>query len=448
MLQPPDVLAVELFVDKKVIDGLECIICNNVCIDPVQCRRGHAFCRSCLLESLKRKKQCPTCRVALAPATMASNLIAKNMIEDAQVYCFTRLPALEAGNTSASSDEATDVDADDDDDVGKAAGKKRARAVPAGSGSSSSSSSSSSNRTTAAKRAKSDYCTWTGKLQDAKQHFNECVYAGALCGFGCGAVVRRIDMPEHEASICPERGMMCANVGCGALIREPMIAAHKANDCLYEEVDCPFSSVGCNERVLRKDVDSHEEAAMKQHNRLLLQDNRSLRQDNLSFRQDIQSVQQDNLSLRQDILSLQQKVAEQEQRLDEQQQQIVFKVKLADLVRGGEVDVESDEKVVGAYSAFMIVQKGYAVNGDCCGVYLHLVDGPFPCHVSFTIEVVHWDGKSENARKIEDTDTYKRAKGRGFPKFIRLSQLTAAASPYVKDGHITFIVTFRFLPME
>ena len=177
------------------------------------------------------------------------------------------------------SNAVTDVDADDDP-VDAAARKKR-------SGSSSSSSSSS---TAAAKRAKSDHCMWTGKLCEAKKHFNECEYAGALCGFGCGAVVRRIDMPEHEASICPNRGVMCTNVGCTALMPQPMIAAHKANDCLYELVNCPFSSVGFKERVLRKDVDSHEEVAMKQHNRLLLQDNRSLRND-------IQVVRQENLSL-------------------------------------------------------------------------------------------------------------------------------------------------------
>ena len=448
MLQPPEVLSSSLFVDTSLISSLECIICTNVLNDPVQCKNGHGFCRSCLHESMKTKKQCPTCKVALTPATMSSNLIVKNLIESAHVYCFTRLPALEAANTSASSNAVTDVDADVDDGIGKAAGMKRARAVPAGSGSSSSSSSSSSIGTVAAKRTKSDHCTWTGKLHNAKQHFNECVYAGALCGFGCGAVVRRIDMPEHKASICPKRDVPCTNVGCTAVMPEPTIAAHKANDCLYEVVDCPFSGMGCKECVLRKDVESHEEAAMKQHNRLLLQDNRSLRQDNLSFRQDIQSVQQDNLSLREDILSLQQKMAEQEGRLDEQQQQIVLKVKLVDLVQVGEVDLNSDENTVGAYSACMSVQKGHLHNGDYCGVYLHLENGLFPCHVSSTFKLVHWDGKSESACKEDDADLYEVAGGRGWVKFIPLSKFTARASPYVNNGHVTFIVTFRILPME
>ena len=107
----------------------------------------------------------------------------------------------------------------------------------------------------------------------------------------------------------------------------------------------------------------------------------------------------------------------------------------------------SDDKMVGAYKASMCVDKGRVVNGDCCGVYLRLQDGPFPCRVSYTFEAVHWDGKPESACKKDFTYTYDRAEGWGWPDFIPLSKLTAAASPYVKDGEVTFITTFRFLPM-
>ena len=159
------------------------------------------------------------------------------------------------------------------------------------SSSSSNSNSSSSGAAATAKRAKSDHCTWTGKLHDAKQHFKTCVYAGARCGFGCGAVVRRIDMSDHESSLCPKREVKCSNVGCSAVMPEPMIAAHKANDCLYEVVDCPFSRVGCKDRMKRKDVDSHEEVAMKQHNRLLLQGMQLLQQDNRSLQQKVAELE-------------------------------------------------------------------------------------------------------------------------------------------------------------
>ena len=332
----------------------------------------------------------------------------KNLIENANVYCFTRLEALEAANTSTSSNAATDVDdsGDGDDEVDEAAGEKRTTC--------SGSSSSSSNGASAAKRAKADHCTWTGKLCDAKQHFNECEYAGEICEFGCGAVVRRMDMSEHKVSICLKREVPCSNVGCTAVMPGSYIDFHKRTKCLYELVDCPFSSVGCKKRMMRKDLDTHEDYAMKQHNRLLLK-----------------------------------KVAKQEERLDKPLHQIVYKADLDDLLQDGKIDLSSDEIVVGAYEAYMIVDKGYDNNDNCCGAHLMLQDGPFPCRVISNFEVVHWDGKPESARKEECNGTLdKEELGNGIYQLIPMSELTAAASPYVKEGHVTFIVTFRLLPPE
>ena len=145
---------------------------------------------------------------------------------------------------------------------------------------------------------------------------------------------------------------------------------------------------------------------------------------------------------------MQQTVAEHENKLDGQQHQLVFKVNLADLARGGEVALWSGEQMVRTYKAYMCVKTGYADNGNDCGVYLHVEDGPFPCRVSRIIEVVHWDGKPESARKIESLYISEAAEGLGRHKFIPLTELTATASPYVKDGGVTFIVTFRFLALQ
>ena len=188
---------------------------------------------------------------------------------------------------------------------------------------------------------------------------------------------------------------------------------HKCTQCLYELVDCPFSSVGCKKRMMRKDVDAHEDAAMKQHNRLLLK-----------------------------------KMVKQEERLDRQLHQIVYKVDLDDLLQDGKIDLSSDEIVVGAYKTYMIVHKGYDDNDNYCGAHLYLKDGPIPCRVISNFEVVQWNGKPESARKEESICTFDNEEGNGIYQLIPLSELTAATSPYVKDGHVTFIVTFRILPPE
>ena len=324
---------------------------------------------------------------------------------------------------------------------------------------------------------------------------NECDYACTKCKFGCDAVVMRKDLPDHEAlcpfrilnckwcqlklfanclleheSICEEREVECthARLGCTAVIPFDMRAQHVANDCLYEVVDCPFSSVGCNGRMMRKDIDSHEEAAMKQHNRLLSLNIQSLQQKAVEQEGSIQSLNRDKQTLQQKIASQDTTADNQGKKSIEQAKsiqslerdisllrqqmvslkltngsncitqeaplhEIVFKVKVADLVRGGAVRNRSDYRMVGAYNLNVSVQKGSVADGDFLGVFLHVENGPFPCHAKFTLEVVHWDRKVESARKGVFTNTFEKEGGYGWPDCIRLSKIAAAESPYVSN---------------
>ena len=203
---------------------------------------------------------------------------------------------------------------------------------------------------------------------------------------------------------------------------ESMLAAHKANDCPYQRIDCPFSTVGCNEHLLRKDIDSHNAAHAEQHNCLLMLGIQSLRQDVQSLRQDNRSLREDNLSFRQDNLSLQQKVVEHEERLNRQHHEIIFKIRLRDLTQDGLVDMSSRHKNVGAYNAWLRVKKGFCENGDHCGVHLHLGNGPFPCRVTCTFEIPHWDSMQASVHKDGFTHTYEGANNMGFSQIMRLGK--------------------------
>ena len=68
--------------------------------------------------------------------------------------------------------------------------------------------------------------------------------------------------------------------------------------------------------------------------------------------------------------------------------------------------------------------------------------GPFPCKVEHTFEVMHHDGKAASAKKQTSTDTYDRATCWGSCALISKA---AIAAPYVKDGYVTFKVTFKFV---
>ena len=455
MIEPPDALSTELFVDEGVAEEFECAICTNAFKDPVQSKNcGHTFCRSCVEDIMKSptaKKRCPNCPdKELTLESVVPNLTVKNLMGKAQVYCFTRLPELEAASIITSSiGGSTDVDAGDDDIDGD--DNDQVGAAAASSGKRKSSSSSCSAGVAAEKKSKPDQCTWTGKLNDARAHFNTCMFAGVICRLGCGEVIKRIDMSEHEASACPKRhAVPCTNAGCTDVMPGPLLAAHKKNDCQYEEVDCPFRSVGCNERLLRKDVNNHVDVAANQHMLLLLQDNQTLRQTNQSLQLKVtelkESVTQDVAGLLPNVHLLQQTLISHEGRLNRQQNEIVFKANVAELRRDGHVDMFSDRKMVGTYVVYLNVDKGRTKNGNYYGMYLQLQGGPFPCRISYTIEVVNWDRKG--SCKYEYEHTYEHFIGSAPATIIPVSNLTAAESPYVRAGYVTFIAKFQILPLQ
>ena len=446
LLVPPKQFSLELFVDNEFVEenNLDCSICLNVMNDSHQCRKGHSFCRDCLTEVLSKNEVCPECREKTTLQSISSCLLAKNMIDRADVYCFTRLEALQKA-----------ADENDDVSAGAAAGNKRKRTGKA------------------TKTAKSDHCTWTGKFYDARTHFDDCEHAGSMCkNDGCPAIVRRKDMAGHEIScpfrtqpcqwcqkrfpiigsrghrisisdhedICEKREVKCvhAHHGCKAVMWANMKAQHLANDCMYEMVACPFSTVGCDGWMMRKDIDSHEEAAAKQHNRLMLQDIQSLRQK--IEEQEEKSVEQDET-----IQSLLKKTTEQEALLHV----IMLSVNVVDILRGVNLSLWSSQVAAEGYRASLAIDTGYAVNGNCCGIRLLLENGPFPCRIFFTFEVVHWDGNHASVCKREFvTACNQQVKVQNCPQMIALSQLADIRSPYVNNHHVTFIAKFRILPAE
>lgn len=43
----------------------ECVICQEIFIEPVTLPCGHSFCRPCIKKSLSVKPLCPTCRTPM-----------------------------------------------------------------------------------------------------------------------------------------------------------------------------------------------------------------------------------------------------------------------------------------------------------------------------------------------------------------------------------------------
>ena len=115
-----------------------------------------------------------------------------------------------------------------------------------------------------AKRAKlgpgGQGCEWEGPFYELDGHLaTSCGFEPVECA-GCNESVLRKDLPGHEGS-CPEAQIECPQ-GCGVTVVARSIAEHRGL-CGKEEVVCPCP--GCEERMLREDVDGHVEASVAVH---------------------------------------------------------------------------------------------------------------------------------------------------------------------------------------
>ena len=459
--KPPDELCASFFVHPPS-KAIECAICTNVMRDScVACPKNHSFCRGCITKWKGRSTQCPRCKGELLDE-LNSNVDLAGVIDETVVYCFSR-----GGRPADEENEEDDeLEASGSASESAASGKRKA-ATSGGSG---------------AKEAKVDECQWTGPLAQAPAHFAVCDYAGAMCKHaGCGRVVRRSALEAHEEGCCDYQLQQCKWTGCGVDVpratkrlheqscRKRLVpcsrqgceaasmcfdalAGHLRDECLLEEVACPYEPMGCPARMLRKDVEAHEDAAYKQHNRLLLA--KVARQEEHAAEQR-KRMQTEIDGLKDEVRTLQ----EQTDDAGEISTVIELKVKHAQLTGAEPFVLRYTDSPTLIYSRARVLDgctwrlfvetkdDDDEDESDHYGLYLVLGEGPVPCKVRYIMELVcpssfrNRPGLGVNeSGECTFHDIYEPE---GKKRFVPKADLAdAATSPYVKNGYVTFKCTF------
>ena len=68
-----------------------CVLCLNMCSEPAACRSCKLpFCKTCLLDALQKKKECPKCRQAIDPSTLSIEYSAQGFISKFRATCPNR----------------------------------------------------------------------------------------------------------------------------------------------------------------------------------------------------------------------------------------------------------------------------------------------------------------------------------------------------------------------
>ena len=78
------------FLEKEKLEKyLSCPICQELFEEPTRISCGHTFCNKCIVQWEKKSRnfQCPLCRESYEPAYSGKDLLAQNMLNDANVTC-------------------------------------------------------------------------------------------------------------------------------------------------------------------------------------------------------------------------------------------------------------------------------------------------------------------------------------------------------------------------
>ncbi len=137
-------------------------------------------------------------------------------------------------------------------------------------------------------------CVWSGTLDQLDihldPHLDNCQYVDTKCPLNCLQTIPKNKVDQHVAQECTKRPHVCQHCGfkatyeevvdthlpeckyvalqcpnmCGVSCEREVMEDHM-KICRLEEVECEFSSVGCDGRFIREDEDEHARQNSQKH---------------------------------------------------------------------------------------------------------------------------------------------------------------------------------------
>ncbi len=137
-------------------------------------------------------------------------------------------------------------------------------------------------------------CVWSGTLDQLDTHLDphldNCQYVDIKCPLNCLQTVPKNKVDQHVAQECTKRPHVCQHCGFKAIYKEVVdthlpeckyvplkcpnmcgvscereVMEDHMKICRLEEVECEFSSVGCDGRFIREDQDEHTRQNSQKH---------------------------------------------------------------------------------------------------------------------------------------------------------------------------------------
>ena len=136
-------------------------------------------------------------------------------------------------------------------------------------------------------------CQWIGTIKDIDTHLiNSCTYQLVPCTNGCGEKIRRSTLKTHltdnctkrfvncqyckqrdthqfltsrsHLDECPDLPIQCSNEGCNEKVPRHSLASHNET-CPKAIIPCEYNTVGCNRKMKREEQEKHNEESALLH---------------------------------------------------------------------------------------------------------------------------------------------------------------------------------------
>ena len=129
-------------------------------------------------------------------------------------------------------------------------------------------------------------CGWEGTVGTLDEHVAVCDFTVVPCSKECDKKMMRKDMKDHLEGECPNRDyecqicgekdtyanimeihsdkctmkvVPCPNSKCTQTMERAEIQIHLESDCDYTVISCKYEGIGCDVKMMRKDMGAHEQ---------------------------------------------------------------------------------------------------------------------------------------------------------------------------------------------
>ena len=95
--------------------------------------------------------------------------------------------------------------------------------------------------------------------KDLRKHLNEqCLNRDYKCEF-CGEEDNYANITQIHDKVCKNKTLVCPNAECDQVMKRFKIQRHIENDCRFAVIACKYESIGCDEKLKKKDMGTHEQ---------------------------------------------------------------------------------------------------------------------------------------------------------------------------------------------